>query len=336
MSIEPLASAASGGPAPVAAALVVLVLVLFVLALALAGRLISHRQPSVLRVPLDRPAWPLAVVLFGALAVYLLVASLIFSVFRGPAGASQAATTHPAAPSLALTAFLATFPPLAGFLALLLGDAVARDLTGHDLGLDLRRMPMGILGGMLGVVIVVPPLFILSSVLEAFYRAIQYAHPAEHPLLKALGEQPAPWQMAMIVTGATLVAPFFEELLFRGHVQTLLVRLFVLIGGPAEPRAAFPVVPAPADAGSPPLPEFATPMKLPGRPRAWQTWAAIVITSAIFASVHPLWTSPIIFVLALCLGYAYERTGNLWVSITIHAAFNSISTALFLLTFGAH
>jgi membrane protease YdiL (CAAX protease family) len=36
--------------------------------------------------------------------------------------------------------------------------------------------------------------------------------------------------------------------------------------------------------------------------------------------------SPLIFVLSLCLGYAYERTGNLWVPITIHALFNTIET----------
>jgi hypothetical protein len=65
-------------------------------------------------------------------------------------------------------------------------------------------------------------------------------------------------------------------------------------------------------------------------PPAWATWAAILVTSVIFAVVHPAWTAPAIFLLSLCLGYAYERTGNLWVPILIHAAFNTTSTLLYL------
>ena len=34
--------------------------------------------------------------------------------------------------------------------------------------------------------------------------------------------------------------------------------------------------------------------------------------------------------LSLCLGYAYERTRNLWVSIIIHASFNAASVVMFL------
>jgi membrane protease YdiL (CAAX protease family) len=35
-------------------------------------------------------------------------------------------------------------------------------------------------------------------------------------------------------------------------------------------------------------------------------------------------------VLSLCLGYAYERTGNLWAVMTMHAMFNTTSTVLYL------
>jgi membrane protease YdiL (CAAX protease family) len=58
-------------------------------------------------------------------------------------------------------------------------------------------------------------------------------------------------------------------------------------------------------------------------------WASIFLTSLIFASVHPAWTIPPIFFLSICLGYAYERTGNLWTSMTIHAVFNMTSTVLY-------
>lgn len=66
------------------------------------------------------------------------------------------------------------------------------------------------------------------------------------------------------------------------------------------------------------------------RRRAWPSWLAIVITSVLFAVIHPLWTAPIIFVLSLILGYVYERTGNLWAAVALHAIFNTSSTALYL------
>jgi hypothetical protein len=72
------------------------------------------------------------------------------------------------------------------------------------------------------------------------------------------------------------------------------------------------------------------PAPAPPVPTAWMGWAAIVLTSALFAVVHPLWTSPIIFFLSLGLGYVYERTGNLWAPMGLHAAFNVLSVVLYL------
>jgi len=57
-------------------------------------------------------------------------------------------------------------------------------------------------------------------------------------------------------------------------------------------------------------------------------WLALVIAAALFASQHPMWSWPAIFVLALCLGYAYERTGNLWTCILMHAMFNGTELML--------
>ena len=60
-------------------------------------------------------------------------------------------------------------------------------------------------------------------------------------------------------------------------------------------------------------------------------WLAIVIASLAFTLVHgALWLAPPIFFLSLCLGYAYDRTRNLWVSILIHASFNAASLTMFL------
>ena len=55
-------------------------------------------------------------------------------------------------------------------------------------------------------------------------------------------------------------------------------------------------------------------------------WLSIVLSSAVFAAVHPdpaHW--PALFVLAGCLGYSYEKSGSLFRPIFIHIIFNTIS-----------
>lgn len=60
-----------------------------------------------------------------------------------------------------------------------------------------------------------------------------------------------------------------------------------------------------------------------GRP-----WLAIVVTSVLFAMVHgDLAHWPALFVLALGLGYAYEKSGSLFRPIFMHAMFNGVAVA---------
>ncbi len=57
-----------------------------------------------------------------------------------------------------------------------------------------------------------------------------------------------------------------------------------------------------------------------------KAWLAIVISSAIFATVHANaghW--PALFALSLCMGYAYEKSGSLLRPIFIHSLFNATS-----------
>jgi membrane protease YdiL (CAAX protease family) len=62
----------------------------------------------------------------------------------------------------------------------------------------------------------------------------------------------------------------------------------------------------------------------------YRPWLAVFLTAALFAMVHPWWTWPEIFFLGISLGYVYERTGNLWMSITMHSLFNLTSIWLFV------
>lgn len=339
MSIGPLLSNASGRAAGLMADwwLVILLAASFAGAV-LAGVVPPRRVSGPDRVAPDRPAWLLLGVMFSALGVYLFSTSLYITLKQS---ASAPAATQPQELTAFDNAFVSTVPSLLGFLTLLLGDAVVGERTGQDLGIGLCRAPRGIVRGLIGAVIVIPPLFLIEDVVEAIYRRLNYRHPTEHPLLHLLREKPGPGVVAAIVVGACVIAPLFEELLFRGHLQTLIRRMLYRLSNranagtplPPPPPRGFPVITASGlEIAPPPAPADFVPPAPPDPPTAVQTWTAIMLTSAIFASVHPKWSIPVIFVLAVALGYAYERTGNLWVPITIHAAFNTISTVVFLTT----
>lgn len=119
-------------------------------------------------------------------------------------------------------------------------------------------------------------------------------HPAPtigHELLSVLQDSPQWWTTAGLLASAVLVAPLTEEIIFRGLIQTSLLNAL-----------------------------------------GWgKRWTVIVLASLIFAGMHagqPWQTLPSLFVLALVLGWLYERTGSLWPSVLVHAGFNAINAAL--------
>lgn len=108
----------------------------------------------------------------------------------------------------------------------------------------------------------------------------------QHELLKLLPSS-SRLVKAMVVVSAALMAPLCEEVFFRGLMQSLLRRY------------------------------------LPA-------WPAVIVASLTFALSHvmgeaPPWQDvPALFVLALALGYNYERSGRLLAPILIHAIFNLV------------
>jgi membrane protease YdiL (CAAX protease family) len=256
------------------------------------------------RIPENSSALPLAAVLFGAVACSMFADMGVERIWYHFHPGAQPGSIINFDSGLAL---LATIPQLIGLVTILAGDALVFKSVGQHLGLVLRRLPGGAAVGLVGAVIIIPPLFLLSAIVEKVYQNVHFQHPAEHPLLRALGEGPGPLVQGAIIIGACLIAPLWEEIVFRGHIQTLLKRMLEWLAPQLGLR--------------------------PHRPLA--NGLAILMTSALFMLMHQGWEWPVIFVLAVCLGYAYERTGNLWVSITLHAAFNTVSTVLFLVGTGS-
>ena len=118
----------------------------------------------------------------------------------------------------------------------------------------------------------------------------------QHQQLEMISEY-TQWPLRiMIVFVAVIIAPLLEEMLFRGFVQTT-IRSFFNIRNSA--------------------------------------WPAIAASSVFFAIMHEdpgHW--PALFILGVCLGYSYEKSGSLLRPIVIHLFFHaySITAALFLET----
>ena len=167
------------------------------------------------------------------------------------------------------------------------------------LGMSLDRLPRGLITGAIGMLIVVP---IMILAILATSMAMGQRQEYVHPFLKMLSNTHDEAGRDVILVSILAAAPISEELFFRVCLQTLL-------GGAIS--------------------RFKS-----GWPPARTRWFAVLFTSILFALAHgDPWAMPPIFVLSLCLGYAYERTGNIWVSITMHAAFNAWQLWMFSMKF---
>jgi uncharacterized protein len=172
------------------------------------------------------------------------------------------------------------------FLLLIGASAVSRPEGIKRLGIGLSRLPFGLVGGLIAIVIVMPLMYYVDGVTEFILDKRHIPHEA-HDFLVILKETSAPWLRIAVVLVAGLIAPVTEETFFRGFLQTF----------------------------------FRYSLRSP--------WAAVCLSAALFALIHPIWTWPQIFFLGVCLGYLYERTGNLWANITLHALFNLASIAVY-------
>jgi len=169
-------------------------------------------------------------------------------------------------------------------------------------GLNVKTIHKDLLAGLMNLVSVWP-LMILMLLLTVYLGQLiwgQDFHIQQHEELKTITTHPQLPLRALIIVTSIVVMPVFEELLFRGLFQTMLRSFF-------ESRIA-------------------------NRESRNRLWLSILASSAIFATMHQTpshW--PALFVLALCLGYAYEKSGSLFRPIFIHSIFNaaSIITALY-------
>lgn len=168
----------------------------------------------------------------------------------------------------------------------------------QQLGLTTRNFFRAIPRALLGIWGIFPLVYAAMIVVQLVIELLHRKLPEAHPMLQQLqGSEHTIW-FAVIVFEAVVLAPMVEESLFRGFIQTILVYVFGRRSGPT-PTAR---------------------------------WVGIIITALLFGAVHGelAFVFPL-FVLAVGLGYVYERTGNLWACIFIHGAFNAMQIGIFTL-----
>jgi len=213
-----------------------------------------------------------------------------------------------------------------------------------DLGLHRqewqRQMGIGVRAAML----MTPPVCAIQFLTVRIWRP--HAHPVEQMVLENL----TPGVAILAVLSTMVLAPFIEELLFRGILQRWLGRFVEVQPLPTStsqengwsatqdpeiepflwdseyaPPKGTPITPGSEllDSG----------YQLADHPSPRSSNLPILFTSIFFGAMHlAQWPAPIaIFVLSMALGTVYQRTNSLLASITMHATFNGMNTLVLLL-----
>lgn len=171
--------------------------------------------------------------------------------------------------------------------------------TWTDFGLT-KRVHDWVADATLGVLAALAALAPVYLVLMVLVRA--FGERSQNPLLEELLEDPSGAMFLAAAVAAVLAAPVFEEIVYRLLIQGWLEK--ILVGRDVVEASE----------------ERAT------------RWTPIVISSVLFAAAHfgfEYGYSPIpLLLLALVLGYIYQRTHRILPCIVAHMTFNGTSLLL--------
>ncbi len=234
----------------------------------------------------DTKGQPVAIWLFAAAITFFVSITGVMTVASmgalGVGGAGSSAVRDAALMGLGGHIF-------GGAAGIALAWLITSTPGGARAGLTARwkDVPVG-LGAML---VLTPVIVALLALAPQVVHWITGGHPdrVAHEGLKLIAERDSgPWRIVLIV-GAVVLAPIVEEIVYRGFLQSALVRACDSAG--------------------------------------LSRWFAVAATSGAFAAVHantvPVHGLAVLFVLSLAFGVAFERTGRLGVPIVMHAAFNA-------------
>ncbi len=239
--------------------------------------------------------------LFIACACFLF-GQLIPGVIVGSIYGFDESTSIPLGPKglLGSLSFLSVIP-LVLFIIIRSPDIFDHGLK--TIGLSPSKLHHQLLDGIKAFLITFPIVFGLGAILQFIVKlAGEDPSSTSHALLHQIRETPAAFFITSVFIQAVITAPIIEELFFRGIIQTTLIQNRYI----------------------------------------GKRWPAILITSILFTAIHYnsvydantgefAWhTFPVLFVLSIGFGWAYEKTGFLYVPILMHALFNISQICLVL------
>jgi membrane protease YdiL (CAAX protease family) len=234
------------------------------------------------RLPPDEPLGPFVFIMIGGMSLWMFVPALILKLNH------RGVRVEDVKASPGETVGLSIIAGVVPLLFMLLGTATRRRRGLETLGFTGGRVKDAVLPALAGSAFIIPLIGWVAIAADSLMKKYHMVHPDKHQLLEIMDKAPNVLRQVLIAISAVVVAPLFEEFLFRGHLQTLLARV------------------------------------------THRPWVAVIVTSIVFSLAHQWFTWIPIFVLSICLGYLYERTGNLWVSVLVHAMFNGFSIVLSL------
>ncbi len=178
--------------------------------------------------------------------------------------------------------------------ALFRSSSLPRGKAWLFLGWWPRRPKRILVYGLTGSVAAILLTWSVGILIQGIAWLVDYELPRiSHETLKMIVKEPESFTSIGVIFLVVTLVPLVEELLYRGVLQTSIVHA------------------------------------LPTRGCRWQ---GVLIASALFSAMHlPVaeWYSQFpLFVLAVILGWLYEKTGSIWPSVMTHMVFNAFNIAL--------
>jgi membrane protease YdiL (CAAX protease family) len=283
------------------------------------------RGPILAYEPRRPVPWNGAWTLFPIGFVVLAIASATMS--PGDSDGADGASPRDMVERLAVGSALQTSLVVA-FLAVVI---ISSNATRTDLGLpkDAAELSRDVRIGVIAWLAALAPVYGTQLTLLTLFG------PSEgHPLLKMVEQQADAALFVLAFFAAVIAAPLCEELTFRLVLQGWLEKWDAWRGG--SQIQDFDVVETPVhdeeSAALEPMEavfdEGLMPVDAPRETGFQRThWLPIVISSLLFALAHfGYGPDPVpLFLLALVLGYVYQRTHRIVPSIVAHALFNAVS-----------
>ena len=288
-----------------------------------------------------------------AIVVLAIVVSAGLWIVSGIAGISDTSDTSSLPPAQQSALFFAFGTSTLLATALILGWLWAR-YQRID-GMDFSYLGPDIELGVRWFMMLIVPVILIQLVLSFWF-------PSHHPLVEMLQESGDLSLLPVAAFAAVISAPIFEEILFRlllqGWMEKLQIsrvrtalglstnteRNAVLLGGEINDNVTVSDVESVEKISTVPAPESRAtdnPYAAPSTPVVDDTivhsanaegakpvmWLPIIVSSALFSLAHlshgPDWVA--LFLLAIGLGYLYQRTGRILPSMVVHFLVNALA-----------